>query len=877
MPTAPTSPFIVELDSSQALDPAIVGSKAASVADLAKNGATVPPGFAIPANAFDAFIEPAKSKIAEILAEVDSGNPASAFEASDAIATILSSLPTPIGLAEAIASKTSNTDTATKGLAVRSSATTEDLEGASFAGMYDSFLDATNAQTVLQRTRDVWASYYTGRAISYRQRQNISHENGSMAVLVMDLINADAGGVIFTRDPRDGTDQILINVALGLGEGVVSGDATADSFTLNSDTHETTNRDVKDKAWMFVQGTAGSTDRVPVPSDKRSSPALTDKQLLAVAKAAKTIKNSSGNDRDIEFALKDNIVHILQSRPITTGAKNETEFLVEWDNPEHEKLHWQTGGKTASLPLVVDYVYIQSVAEKRSVDYTGQYMGRMDMKKLVNGWLYSAATPRDPEELKSRLFKHHLMGRRYMEKGTTYYYETIEPVLLKNLDDIVLSRPADNAPIPDLIAHLRQAMTIAADHMNDLHWRAWAGFKPDHNQTKQFEEIVENSDAVVTDLTLGLDHTTSRLTKRLIGLAELVKGDQWLTEVFDARDYKSLFARGNGKRSEVRKFRARFKAMMKIWGCRNGLGYGAAWKPTDPSWNMKPEIPLDSIGSFVRQDLESLGRSHNELRQRRELAIRSVRKSIGRNRKLRKKFELMLFRATHHIKIMENHNYLIEQRTFGEYRESINRAGLALVREGTIDTPDDIYYLNLAQLESASASDNYTELRSLASQAKEAWTENSKLDRPDFIGTKPPEKDKDKDDEEPLRGISEDGQTLHGEPSSNGAFTGTARVVITRTSTPPNVKKGDILVTDNTGPDWVPIFPLIGALVLDKGDNFQHASLIAREYGIPCVIQTKEATKKIADAQLITVNGTVGTVTLNPMVHKIGRTQPLSS
>ncbi|MEE8046813.1 MAG: PEP-utilizing enzyme, partial [Dehalococcoidia bacterium] len=101
---------------------------------------------------------------------------------------------------------------------------------------------------------------------------------------------------------------------------------------------------------------------------------------------------------------------------------------------------------------------------------------------------------------------------------------------------------------------------------------------------------------------------------------------------------------------------------------------------------------------------------------------------------------------------------------------------------------------------------------------------------------------------------------------SPGSFMGVARVVLTRTSRPPDVKKGSILVTDNTGPDWVPIFPLIGALVLDSGDNFQHASLIAREYGIPCVIQTKEATSKIVDGQIITVDGSAGTVTLKPIV-----------
>lgn len=215
--------------------------------------------------------------------------------------------------------------------------------------------------------------------------------------------------------------------------------------------------------------------------------------------------------------------------------------------------------------------------------------------------------------------------------------------------------------------------------------------------------------------------------------------------------------------------------------------------------------------------------------------------------------------------MMENHNYLIEQCTFGEYRESINRAGESLFRNKSINTPNDIFYLRLEQLENAVKSNNYTGLRTLVIQAKEAFDESLKFELPEYIGTKPSEEEKE-EGEEPLRGLSEDGMMLYGEPSSAGSFTGIARVVLTRSSTPPHIRKGEILVTENTGPDWVPIFPLLGGLILDGGDNFQHASLIAREYGIPCVIQTKEATSKIADGQIIAVDGTAGIVTLNPTV-----------
>ena len=215
--------------------------------------------------------------------------------------------------------------------------------------------------------------------------------------------------------------------------------------------------------------------------------------------------------------------------------------------------------------------------------------------------------------------------------------------------------------------------------------------------------------------------------------------------------------------------------------------------------------------------------------------------------------------------MMENHNYLIEQCTFGEYRESINRAAVSLTDGRWIDTPNDIYYLLLTQLEDAAHNNDYSELRSQIIDAKEQFSEDSKLTPLPFIGAKLPDV-ANNDEEDPLRGISEDGQLLHGEPSSAGSFTGVARVVITRSSTPPDIRKDEILVTENTGPDWVPVFPLLGGLVLDGGDNFQHASLIAREYGIPCVIQTKDATAKISDGQLISLDGTAGTVTLNPMV-----------
>ena len=851
--------FIVELDSPSALDHQITGTKAASVANLITQGINVPTGFVIPASVFANFIGPVTNEISRIFSNIDDTEIASIYEAEASIRDMLKIRELPQGLIETIRHRLKDIST---GFAIRSSATNEDLATASFAGMYDTFLDGIDTESVLRRIRDVWISYYSGRAISYRLRHNMPQDSGSMAVLIMNVIKADSGGVVFTRDPRDGTDQILINVSLGLGEGVVSGRIRSDSFTMNSNSLKILTRNIIDKDYKLVHGTKGTIDLIPVPAEIRGKASLNDSQLTQIGALAKTIKIAANSDRDIEFAVSDNHIYIMQSRPVTTGSALPTVFPVKWDSPEQASLHWKAASKFPMKPLSIDYTLMAGKAQKRSVDITGQYMGRSDLKKMVNGYMFSAESPRDPETLKKLLANHHIKGRQYLEKRSTYYDEEVKPLLLQNLKLLDNARPLCDAPIPEHVANLRLTMQITADHMNDLHWRCWSGFPRDSSYRDEFAKLTGMDALAISVFTIGIDHMTARLTKRLIGMADIVKSDPWLSNIFESRDYEILFRYGNGIRPAVKKFRSRFRSMMKIWGFRNGLGYGTAWKDTDPSWNMKPVIPLDMIGSYLQQNLKKSERSHSKLSKKRVKAIRSMRQKLNKNLNLRDRFEFLLYAETSNVRMMENHNYLIEQKTNGEYRESIYRAGKALVREGWIDQADDIFFLRLDELEAAVSSGSYNKLRWIIDSAKTKLDKDTKLECPDFIGSP-------KQDEEHQtinRGINEDETIIYGEASSSGSFTGVARVILSRTATPPSLRQGEILVVENTGPDWVPVFPLLGGLILDGGDNFQHASLIAREYRIPCVIQTKDSTSKIYDGQLVTVNGTEGTVTLNPQI-----------
>ena len=201
------------------------------------------------------------------------------------------------------------------------------------------------------------------------------------------------------------------------------------------------------------------------------------------------IKTATGSHRDIEFALKTDTIYILQSRPITAGGNKKINFPVRWVDSVERKRHWAIRGTEPTLPLHIDYVLASAEAEKRSVATVGQYMGRRNLKKIVNGYIFTAEPDYDSEVLESRLQKHHDKGNEFLEKGTTLYYAEIEPQLLINLDNLDHIRPEDHATLPEHIANLKATTLAAAEHQSNLHWQSWGGFREKGGLEKLFTEI----------------------------------------------------------------------------------------------------------------------------------------------------------------------------------------------------------------------------------------------------------------------------------------------------------------------------------------------------------------------------------------------------
>ena len=318
-----------------------VGGKNANLGEMTSAGIPVPPGFAITAYAYKKFIEETKiaAKIYEIIDETvtDKNDPAQYEVASIRIRELIDSTQMPKEIENAIknAYEEMNRRLNTKDafVAVRSSATAEDLADASFAGQQETFLNVRGVKGVLQNTVKCWSSLFTPRAIFYRNEKGFAHEKVFISVGVQKMVNSRAAGVIFTLNPVTGdTKQIVIEGNYGLGEAVVSGSVTPDDFVVDKASLRITERRLAKKNIQYVRDPkTGHTVHEEVPEEKQQLPCVTDEEIVRLAELAKRIEQHYGKPQDIEWAIDKDIAtapqntFIVQSRPETVWSMKVAE------------------------------------------------------------------------------------------------------------------------------------------------------------------------------------------------------------------------------------------------------------------------------------------------------------------------------------------------------------------------------------------------------------------------------------------------------------------------------------------------------------------------------------------------------------------------
>lgn len=297
-----------------------VGGKGASLSNLAASGFNVPLGFCVTSEAYRHFSEShgLDAKIEAIMREIDAAQPGSVARAAVEIEEMVadSSLPRELtdAVCEAYRALMAKQDMA---CAVRSSAISEDGSAASFAGLYETYLNVRGEQDILDRLHKCYVSLWAERAVGYRARNGGGHEE-SMSVVVMGLVPSESSGIAFTAHPVTGSrDTVVINSSWGLGEAIVSGRVTPDSFLVTKGSWEIVEREIYPKEIATHPDGDGTID-APVERSKQNLPSLTDDQVREVAQLASQVETHYGSPQDVEWAIAANTLYLLQSRPITT-------------------------------------------------------------------------------------------------------------------------------------------------------------------------------------------------------------------------------------------------------------------------------------------------------------------------------------------------------------------------------------------------------------------------------------------------------------------------------------------------------------------------------------------------------------------------------
>ncbi|MBR3641269.1 MAG: hypothetical protein IKN53_04490 [Oscillibacter sp.] len=298
------------------------GGKGASLCRMSRAGLPVPTGFIVRSETFNAFME-ANNLWEYVFSKIDTidfSSNASLIAVAAEIREHIIECPVPADIAADLVAFYAQIGNGSEPVAVRSSGTAEDLDDASFAGQQETFLFVIGNDDLVRYVKECWASLYNDRAIFYRREKKFDERSISIAVVVQRMVSAEKAGVMFTSNPiMNDYDQVLLEAAWGLGEAVVSGIVTPDNLTISKSTGEVVSEYISEKETMVVRlSERGGTKEIPVPEELREAPVLTDDERDQLVELARKIEAFYKKPEDIEWAIVDGQVYLLQSRPITT-------------------------------------------------------------------------------------------------------------------------------------------------------------------------------------------------------------------------------------------------------------------------------------------------------------------------------------------------------------------------------------------------------------------------------------------------------------------------------------------------------------------------------------------------------------------------------
>jgi len=826
-----------------------VGGKGQALARMAAAGFGVPDGFHITTEAYAEFVR--DHRLAEdltALAAVDADDTAAVEAAATGIRARFTALAVPEEIRDAVVMAYDRLGAPP--VAVRSSATTEDLAEASFAGQQDSFLNVTGADDLLDAVRRCWASLWTARAVGYRARQGLEGADVRLAVVVQELVPADAAGVLFTADPVTGaTGTIAINAAWGLGEAVVGGLVTPDVFQVARTSGELTGRTVNHKATMTVRGDTG-TQEVAVPADQVLAPSLTDDQARRLAGLGLDLEQLFGHPVDVEWARVDDRFVVLQARPITTGADRDP-----WNDSRGTDYLWTNTNVGEAVPDVMTpatwslvEVFLSDAMATSAVPPYVAY-GRIGGRAYLN--LSVAASMAGALGMSDTMFRNltvDVFGRLPADQVIPKVAISRLWVLRRVLPVAVRVTVRANRDAKRLPAHLA-AHPARCEELRDRIGRV--------------NDPVELAGLWHEAIEPGL-HTASLMlnaaTRSNAGRA-LVTVRRRLQKLIGDQDTEALLAglgSGSGELASLgllvglerlRNTEIDRATFSRVYGHRGPHEFEVSTpRPgEDPGWIDAQLAAMSGAPSasdlLARQEnrrAEAWARfvSGHPRRVRSTSAQISRWAAVSRSRELARSEVIRYFWVLRSFWLRAAELTGVGQDIFCYDRDEV----VGLLRDGERLDPAELAARRAAVQRYAALPTYPSLIRGSFDPFRWAADPSRRSDA--YLPGGP---------------VADAQATVTGFPGSAGVVEAIARV-LTDVADGDRLRAGEVLVTAVTNVGWTPLFPRAAAVVTDVGAPLSHAAIVARELGIPAVVGCGNATMRIATGDRVRVDGTAGTV-----------------
>ena len=864
-------------------DASLVGGKAAGLGRLARAGLAVPAGFAITAGAFRAFLH---------------ANDIDGALTHDTALEALRAARWPDDLRAAIEAAYADLRGRAAGapVAVRSSATVEDSAEASFAGQHSTLLNIDGVDAVFDAIVSCWASLYGEHATAYRRTRGVEDDGPAMGVVVQALVPAEAAGVAFTIDPVSGDRaHVVIEAVWGLGEGLVGGNITPDRFLVRKSDGTIAQRDGSAHRLRVVPDAAGGIRSEALPSELAKRAPISDRQASELARTAAQIEDLCGAPQDIEWALADGRLYILQARPVTAAsipvdAFPEDSWVSEFDSPTAPHTIWTAANVQEVLPDQISPLNLdlsRDIVERFGNEPAERIGVKIKTEEPFSGYFYGRAflnvslmleivdqTPfGSVESMMEQFFGQHRDDyappprRRALARWWGYllimprmlWFTMRMPKEIERAEKIVEEMRRDQTDRPfaarsdeELIASAEDWLPRGGD-VGVIHVSGGG------MTSSAFEWLRSRTEAWLDDengvlqakLCTGLAGVESaQPAYELWELSRLVLASPVLREAFDSMSGVEIERRVAALHAEdTVVFRRELAKFLERQGHRSVMEAEIAAK----SWSEDLPTVYAMVRNYLHADASADPRRVEERqRHEREAATQDSMNRLAWWKRII--FRRVLQQAQEWV-VSREHTKALMVLSVDRGRKLTREQARRLVAKGLLDGVWDMYYLVWGELKALIRGELSKDAAyALINRRRAEEERNKRVVLPEtFTGRPKPLRPSDM----PLP----DGHVLRGIAVSPGRVTGRARVILDPRQDAA-IEPGEILVAPVTDAGWTPLFVAAAGVVVDVGGTLSHGSTVAREYGLPAVVNVPDATRLIRDGQTVTVDGTAGRVYL---------------